>query len=49
MKSQEEQWLLSEKYKGMKTDEFFADCKALALGTPLGYLIGQVLFLDSTI
>jgi len=49
MKSQEEQWLLAEKYDGVKTDEFYADCKALALGTPLGYLIGQVPFLDCTI
>lgn len=49
MKSQEEQWLLTEKYKGEKTDAFFADCKALALGTPLGYLIGHVPFLDCTI
>jgi len=49
MKSQEEQWLLKEKYDGVKTDEFFADCKALALGTPLGYLIGHVPFLNCTI
>ena len=49
MKSQEEQWLLAEKYNGVKSDAFFADCKALALGTPLGYLIGQVPFLDCTI
>jgi len=49
MKSQEEQWLLAEKYGGVKTAEFYADCKALALGTPLGYLIGQVPFLDCTI
>jgi len=49
MKSQEERWLLAEKYNGVKTDEFFADCKALALGTPLGYLIGNVPFLDCTI
>jgi HemK-like putative methylase len=49
MKSQEEQWLLKEKYNGEKTEAFFADCKALALGTPLGYLIGQVPFLDCTI
>jgi len=49
MKSQEEQWLLKEKYHGEKTDAFYADCKALALGTPLGYLIGHVPFLDCTI
>jgi len=49
MKSQAEQWLLKEKYNGEKSDAFFADCKALALGTPLGYLIGHVPFLDCTI
>jgi HemK-like putative methylase len=49
MKSQEEQWLLAEKYNGEKSEAFFADCKALALGTPLGYLIGHVPFLDCTI
>lgn len=49
MKSQDEQWLLQEKYNGEKTDAFFADCKALALGTPLGYLIGHIPFLDCTI
>ena len=49
MKSQEEQWLLAEKYNGEKTEGFFTDCKALALGTPLGYLIGHVPFLDCTI
>ncbi len=49
MKSQEEQWLLQEKYQGEKSEAFYADCKALALGTPLGYLIGHVPFLDCTI
>ena len=49
MNHQEEQWLLQEKYNGEKTEAFFADCKALALGTPLGYLIGHVPFLDCTI
>lgn len=49
MKSQEEQWLLSEKYNGEKTFGFFTDCKALALGTPLGYLIGHIPFLNCTI
>src|SRR6056297_1653427 len=49
MESQDEQWLLQEKYSGEKSEAFFADCKALALGTPLGYLIGHVPFLDCTI
>jgi release factor glutamine methyltransferase len=47
--SQEIEWLLGEKYKGEKSDAFFADCKRLALGEPLGYLIGHVPFLDTTI
>lgn len=45
----EEQWLLQEKYAGKPTDAFFADCKRLALGEPLGYLIGHVPFLGCTI
>jgi len=49
MNSQEEQWLLNEKYQGEKSEAFFADCKALALGTPLGYLIGHSPFLGCTI
>lgn len=47
--SQDIEWLLKEKYKGEKSDAFFADCKRLALGEPLGYLIGHVPFLDCTI
>jgi len=49
MKSQDEQWLLDEKYKGEKTAGFYTDCKRLAGGEPLGYLIGHVPFLDCTI
>jgi len=49
MSSQEMQWLLKEKYGGEKTDAFFADCRKLALGEPLGYLIGHVPFLSTTI
>lgn len=45
----EEAWLLEEKYHGEKTDAFFADCKRLALGEPLGYLIGYTPFLDTKI
>jgi HemK-like putative methylase len=41
--------LLAEKYSGVKSDAFYNDCKALALGKPLGYLIGHVPFLDCTI
>ena len=46
---QEIEWLLMEKYKGEKNDAFFADCKRLALGESLGYLIGFVPFLDCQI
>lgn len=42
-------WLLREKYNGEKSEAFFADCKRLALGEPLGYLIGHVPFLDCQI
>ena len=49
MKSQEEQWLLKEKYNSEKSEVFFADCKQLALGEPLAYLIGTTPFLDTTI
>ncbi|MEK7462474.1 MAG: peptide chain release factor N(5)-glutamine methyltransferase [Patescibacteria group bacterium] len=47
--SQEIEWLLEEKYKGEKSEAFFADCRLLALGEPLGYLIGHVPFLGCTI
>lgn len=42
-------WLLNEKYNGHKSADFFADCRRLALGEPLGYLIGHVPFLSTTI
>lgn len=42
-------WLLAEKYHGQKTPAFYADCKRLALGEPLGYIIGWVPFLDTRI
>ncbi len=45
----DQEWLLKEKYNGEKSPAFFADCKRLALGEPLGYLIGHVPFLDTTI
>ena len=49
MLSQEERWLLKEKYGGEKSSGFFADCERLAAGEPLGYVIGWVPFLGSTI
>ena len=47
--TQEQHWLLKEKYHGEKTDGFFADCKRLALGEPLAYLIGWTPFLNTKI
>ncbi len=49
MASQEIEWLLQEKYNGEKSDAFFADCKRLALGEPLAYVIGFTPFLDCKI
>ncbi|MBP6881397.1 MAG: peptide chain release factor N(5)-glutamine methyltransferase [Candidatus Pacebacteria bacterium] len=49
MASQEIEWLLKEKYHGEKSSAFFADCKRLALGEPLAYLIGFVPFLGCKI
>ncbi len=49
MSSQEMQWLLKEKYHGEKTAAFFDDCRKLALGEPLAYLIGHTPFLSTTI
>ena len=43
------EWLLKEKYNGEKSTAFFADCKRLALGEPLGYLIGHTPFLNTII
>jgi len=47
--SSEERWLLEEKYKGEKTEGFFADLEKLNTGTPLAYLIGHIPFLNTTI
>lgn len=47
--SQDIEWLLNEKYLGEESDAFFADVKRMVLGEPLGYLIGHVPFLDTTI
>jgi release factor glutamine methyltransferase len=44
--SQEFEWLLAEKYNGVKSDAFYADFKRLSLGEPLGYLIGHIPFLN---
>jgi HemK-like putative methylase len=47
--TQEEVWLLKEKYAGEKTEGFFADCGRLKHGEPLAYLIGSIPFLNTTI
>ena len=45
----EKAWLLKEKYHGVANDLFEADCERLALGEPLGYVIGYTPFLNTTI
>jgi release factor glutamine methyltransferase len=49
MTRQDEHWLLAEKYAGIKSPAFFADCKRLATGEPLAYVIGFVPFLNCRI
>ncbi len=43
--TRDEKWLLDEKYGGNATAEYEADKKRLALGEPLGYVIGWQPFL----
>ena len=45
MLNKEETWLLEEKYSGIATPEFEADCARLALGEPVAYVIGWQPFL----
>lgn len=49
MYSQEVAWLLKEKYRGEKSEAFFADVARLEAGEPLAYLIGTMPFLGATI
>lgn len=49
MVEKEIDWLLNEKYQGEKSPAFFADCKRLALGEPLAYIIGFSNFLGCKI
>jgi release factor glutamine methyltransferase len=45
----DEMWLLREKYHGEKTEGFSADCDRLKNGEPLAYIIGHVPFMNTTI
>lgn len=47
--TQDEQWLLKEKYEGVECFAFHADCERLAAGEPLAYVIGHVPFLNTNI
>lgn len=47
--TQEEQWLLKEKWHGQKTEGFLADCERLKTGEPLAYIIGHISFLNTKI
>ena len=49
MLSQEQNWLLKEKYQGVKTDAFLVDVARLEAGEPLAYIIGSIPFLDTVI
>ncbi|PIR83226.1 hypothetical protein COU19_01390 [Candidatus Kaiserbacteria bacterium CG10_big_fil_rev_8_21_14_0_10_56_12] len=42
-------WLLEEKYHGVESDAYRADCERLAIGEPLAYVIGWQPFLGLTI
>ena len=43
--TKDERWLLEEKYERKETPEYEVDRKRLALGEPLGYVIGWQPFL----
>lgn len=47
--TQEEQWLLKDKYAGREGPAFAADCQRLRIGEPLAYVIGWVTFLGCRI
>ena len=49
MLSQEQNWLLEEKYHGEKSEAFYADVARLEDGEPLAYLIGSIPFLNTNI
>ena len=45
----DEAWLLKEKYNGIETTAFASDKARLANGEPLAYVIGHIPFLDAII
>jgi release factor glutamine methyltransferase len=47
--NKEIEWLLKEKYQGVESKAFHADCARLEDGVPLAHLIGHVPFLNCTI
>jgi len=47
--TRDENWLLKEKYRGVESVAFRADCERLTLGEPLGYVIGYIPFLNCQI
>lgn len=47
--SNEEQWLLKEKYNGVANEAFLEDCSRLTAGEPLAYLIGHIPFAGTMI
>ncbi len=49
MYSQEQNWLLNEKYQGVESEAFYADIIRLEAGEPLAYLIGSIPFFNTTI
>lgn len=48
-RSQDERWLLAEKYGHVVSPEYLHDCERLAQGEPLAYVIGHVPFLGARI
>ncbi len=47
--TQNEMWILKEKYNGEKTEGFFTDCARVSSGEPLAYVIGFIPFLNTKI